>query len=90
LKGEHIVKLIKGQWIIWLGHLERVEVDRMSKKSFTKELKGSRLRGRRRKGRREEVERDLKLLVVRRWREIVSNRKKWKDVFRQAKAHSGL
>jgi len=25
-----------------------------------------------------------------RWRELVADRKKWKDIVRQAKAHSGL
>jgi hypothetical protein len=27
---------------------------------------------------------------LRRWRELVTDRKKWKDIVRQAKAHSGL
>jgi hypothetical protein len=34
-KGENIVKWIKGQRISWLGHLERMEEDRMPKKIFT-------------------------------------------------------
>jgi hypothetical protein len=59
-KGENIVKWIKGQRINWLGHLERMEEDRMSKKIFTQELERTRRRGRPRKGWREEVERDLK------------------------------
>jgi len=70
-KGENIVKWIKGQRISWLGHLERMEEDRMPKKSFTQELEGTRRRGRPRKGWREEVERDLQVLGVRRWRELV-------------------
>jgi hypothetical protein len=44
-KGENIVKWIKEQRISWLGHLERVEEDRMPKKIFTQELEGKRRRG---------------------------------------------
>ena len=36
------------------------------------------------------VERDLQVLGVRRRRDLVADRKKWKDVVRQAEAHSGL
>jgi len=86
-KGENIVKWIKGQRISWLGHLEE---DRMPKKVFTRELEGSRRRGRPRKGWREEVERDLQVLGVRRWRELVRDKEKWRGIVRQAKAHSGL
>jgi len=61
----------------WLGHLEE---DRMPKKIFTQELEGW----------IEEAERDLHVLGVRRWRELVIDREKWKGIVRQAKAHSGL
>jgi hypothetical protein len=81
-KGENIVKWIKGQRVSWLVHLERMEEDRMSKKIFTQELEGMRRRGRPRKGWKEEVERDLQVLEVRRWRELVADREKWKDIFR--------
>jgi len=89
-KGENIVKWIRGQMISWLGHLERMEEDRMLKQIFTQELEGTRRRGRIRKRRKEEVERYLQVLGVRRWRELVADREKWKDIVRQAKAHSGL
>ena len=89
-KGENIVKWIKGHRISWLGHLERMEEDRMPKKIFTQELGRMRRRKRPRKGWKEEVERDLQVLGVRRWRESVTDRKKWKDIFREAKAHPGL
>jgi len=87
-KGENIVNWIKGQTISWLGHLERTE-NRMPKKIFTQELEGTR-RGKPSKGWKEEVERDLQVLGVRRWRELAADRKKWKDIVRQAKANSGL
>ena len=89
-KRENIVKWIKGQSISWLGRLEKMGKDRMPKKIFTQELEGTRRRGRPRKGWKEEVERDLQVPGVRRWRELVADRKKWKDIVRQAKAHSGL
>ena len=89
-KGENIVKWIKGQRISWLGHLERMEEDRMPKKIFTEELEGTRRRGRPRKGWREEGERDLQVLGVRKWRELVIGREKRRGIVRQAKDHSRL
>jgi len=79
-KGENIVKWIKGQRISWLGLIERMEEDRMPKKIFTQELEGTRRRGRPRKGWKEEVGRDLQVLGVRRWRELVADRKKRKHI----------
>jgi len=66
-----------------------MEEDRMPKKIFAQELEGTRRRGRLRKW-REEVERDLQVLGVRRWRDLVIGRDKWRGIVRQAKAHSGL
>jgi len=66
-----------------------MEGDRVPKKIFTQKLEGTRS-GRPRKGWKEEAERDLQVLGVRRWREMVIDRGKWKDIVRQAKAHSGL
>ena len=40
-------------------------------------------------GKRKE-KRDRQVLGVRRWRELVADRKNWKDIVRQAKAKSGL
>ena len=54
----------------------------MPKEVFSQELEWTRRRGRPRKGRKEEVERDLQVLGVRRWTELVADRKKWKDIVR--------
>jgi hypothetical protein len=88
-KGENIVKLIKGQRICWLGHLERMEEGRMPKKMFTQELEGTRRRGRPRKGWREEVERDLQVMGVRRWRELVIDRENGEVLFDRPKSTAG-
>ena len=84
------MKWIKGQSISWLGHLERMEEDRMPKKIFTQKLEGTRRRGRPRERWKEELERDLQVLGVRRWRDLMTGRKKWKEIVRKAKAHIGL
>jgi hypothetical protein len=89
-KGENIVKWIKGQRIIWLGHLERMEEDRVPKKIFfTLQVEGAKRRGRSRKGWRE-AERDLQVMGVRRWKVLVIDRTKLRDIVRQAKAHNVL
>jgi hypothetical protein len=83
--GENIVKWIKGQRISWLGHLERMEEDRMPKNIFIRELEGTIRRGRPRKGWKEEVEREM---------ERVGDRlgQMWGGgyIVLQPKAHSGL
>jgi hypothetical protein len=62
-----------------------MEEDRMPKKIFTQELEGTRRRGRHKKGWREEVERDLQVLVVRRWRELVIDRDKLRVIIDRPK-----
>jgi len=54
-KGQFIVKWIKEQRISWLGHLERIEENRIPKNIYTQELEGTRRKGRPRKGWKEEV-----------------------------------
>jgi hypothetical protein len=67
-----------------------MEEDRMPKNIFTQELEGTRRKGRPRKGWKEEVERDLQVLGVRMWRELVIDKEKWRGIVRQDNAHSGL
>jgi hypothetical protein len=49
-----------------------MEEEKKKKKIFTQELEGTKRRGRPRKGWREEVKRDLQVLGVRRWKELVT------------------
>jgi len=65
-----------------MGGINFSKEDGMPKKIFTQELEGTRRRGRPRKGWREEVERDLQVLGVRRWRELVIDREKWRSIVR--------
>jgi hypothetical protein len=58
-----------------------MEEYRMPKKIFTQELEGTRQRGRPRKGWKEEAERDIQVLSVRKWRELVTDREKNGRIF---------
>ena len=60
----------------------------MPKKIFTEELEETRRRGRPRKRWKEEVERN-QVLGVRRRRELVADRKKWKTLFDRPKPTVG-
>jgi hypothetical protein len=53
-----------------------MEEDRMPQKISNQELERTRRRGRPRKEWREEVERDIQVLGMRRWRELVTDRSK--------------
>ena len=65
--------------------------DKKKGKTQEKTERGSRKRSSRpRKRWKEEVERDFQVLGVRRWRELVADRKIWKGIVRKAKAHSEL
>ena len=63
---------------------------RQSAQKNLQQLEGTRRRERSRKRWKGQVEGDLQMLGVRSWREIVTDRNKWKDIVQQAKAHSGL
>jgi len=88
--GENIVKWIKGQRISWLGHLVRMEEDRMPKKDLHSRTGRDETKGKTQERMEGGSRRRLEVPGVRRWRELVTDRKKWNDTVRQAKAHSGL
>ena len=61
----------------------------MTKKIVTQELEEPRRRGRPRKGWREEVERDVQVLGVTRWRELVIDRTNGEVLFDRPKPTVG-
>ena len=61
----------------------------MPKKIFTQEMERTRRRERPRKRWKEEVERDLQVLGVGRWRELVADRKNGRTLFERPKPTVG-
>jgi hypothetical protein len=87
LKKPTIIETVRLNRLRWFGHIQRTEENKISKRVLYMNLGTTRLR---RRPKKEEVERVLQVLGVRRWRELVADSKNWKDIVRQAKAHSGL
>jgi hypothetical protein len=62
----------------------------MPKKDLHSRTGRDETKGKAQKKMREEVERDPQVLGMRRWRELVKDRTRWRDIVQQTKAHNGL
>jgi hypothetical protein len=84
-KSPDIVTEIKVRRLEWLGHVVRMEDNRLPKMVFN-----AKPEGRHEVGRQTEmagyVEADIKALGVKRWRIKVQDRKEWSAILREAKA----
>jgi hypothetical protein len=90
LQGKDIVRYIKSRRISWLGHVQRMEQDRMQRQMLVGRMEGTRRRGRPRTRWLQDVERDLACLGVRNWRRRASQRDEWRQIVEEAKVHVGL
>jgi hypothetical protein len=90
LRGEDIVKFVNSQRLAWLGHVERMDEERMSRKLLHGKMEGRRTRGRPRKRWLQDLEEDLRVMQVGRWWEKVQSKEEWRRIEREVKAHPGL
>jgi hypothetical protein len=90
LGGEDFVKFVKTRRLAWLGHVERMEDERMSRKLLHGRMEGRRRRGRPRKRWVHDFEEDLRVTQAGRWWENVRSKEEWRRIVREAKAHSRL
>ena len=73
-----IVREVKARRIRWLGHVQRMEENRVPKKVLCSKPEGSRSVGRPRLRWLDDVEADLKELGVKSWKKKAKDRVKWK------------
>jgi hypothetical protein len=90
LRGEDFVKFVKSQRRAWLGHVERMDEERMSRKLLHGRMEGRRRRGRTRKRWLQDFEEDQRVMQVGRCWEKEQSKGEWRRIVGEAKAHPGL
>jgi hypothetical protein len=92
IEGADIVRFIKAQRIKWLGHIQRMDKTRPTRKLRVLDWKPMVTRpvGRPRQRWQEDVMEDLKKLKIKNWKEAAKDRRTWKDLAEKAKTHRGL
>lgn len=89
-KEKDIINYIKSKRIQWLGHIERMDNSRGTKKIFKGQCQGQRKRGRPRKRWIDEVEKDLKAIKITNWKTKARDRRLWSRIVREAMVQHGL
>jgi hypothetical protein len=89
LENADIVKYIKSIRIAWLCHVMRMDDKRTPKRIEWKPI-GRGIRGRPRKRQIADIEEDMQIMGIRRWRNQCKERAEWKRITEKAKTHSGL
>jgi len=90
MEGADIVRFIKAQRIKWLGHIQRMDQARPTRKLSDWKPVGTRPVGRPRQRWQEDVMYDLEKLKVKTWKETSKDRRTWRDLAEKAKIHKGL
>jgi len=90
IEGADRVRFIKAQRIKWLGHIQRMDQARPTRKLLDWKPMGTRPVGKPRQRWQEDVMEDLEKLKVKNWKEAAKERRTWRDLAEKAKIHKGL
>jgi hypothetical protein len=90
IEDAYILRLIKAQRIEWLGHIQRMDQARPTRKLLDWKPMGTRPVGRPRQRWQDDVMEDLKKLKVKRWKETAKDRRTWRNLAEKAKTQKGL
>jgi hypothetical protein len=71
---------IKSKRLEWLGHVARMEENRLVKRVFEEHPGGRRKTGRPRKRWLDNIEEDLRLMNLKRWRKKATEREVWAKI----------
>lgn len=90
MEGEDVVKFIKVQRLSWAGHIMRMDTQRAPRGIGAAVCMGTRTRDRPGACWWDEVERDIRRILVAGWRRLAEDRDAWRSVVVQAKVHPEL
>jgi len=90
IEGADIVRFIKAQRIKWLGHIQRLDQARLTRKLSDWKPMETRPVGRPRQRRQEDVMDDLKMLKLKNWKETAEDRRTWREMAEKGKTHKRL
>jgi len=89
IEGADVVRFIKAQRIKWLGHIQRMDQARPTRKLLDWKPMGNRPVGRPRQRWQEDVVKDLKKLKVKNWKEAAKDRRTGENCLRRRKPTKG-
>jgi hypothetical protein len=85
-----IGRFIRSRRIAWLDHVTRMDDKKTPKRITEWKPTGTRIRGRPMKRQIVDIEEDMQIMGIRRWRKQCKKRAQWKKITEKAKTHSGL
>jgi len=90
IENADIVRFIKSGRIALLDHVMRMDGKRIPDRILQWKPIGRRISGRRREGWIVDIEEDMQITGIRRWRKQCEEREEWKRITEKAKTHSGV
>jgi hypothetical protein len=90
IEGADVVRFIKAQRIKWLGHIQRMDQARPTRKLLEWKPMRTRPVGKPRQRWQEDVTKDLNKLEVKNWKEAAKERRTWRNLAEKTKTHKGL
>jgi hypothetical protein len=89
-EGVETVRFIKAQRIKWLGHIQRMDQARPTRKLLDWRAMETRPVERPRQRWKEDVMEHLRKLKVKIWKETAKDRRTWRDLAEKTKTHKEL
>ena len=90
IENADVARFIKSGRLAWLGHVMRMDGKGGANRMSEWRPVGRRIRGRPRKRWIEEIEEDMLIMGIRRWRKQCEERAQWKRNTEKANTHSGM